>query len=90
MAARLELPPALVNSLLPLLTRSGHIDAAHALLVSQTLLTQERSKSLPVAAFKSGNRQLTLSILDDAAQRWPDAAFVDALLTRLRQGTNEA
>jgi hypothetical protein len=44
----------MVKDLLPLLTRSGGIQIAYTLLVAQSLLTQERSKSRDLSPFKTG------------------------------------
>ena len=82
---QLEIQPALVKTLIPLLTRGGHVESAHAVLSQQGLLSEQRCKSLAVAAFRLGQRETTLRILDDATHRWPNATFVDALLARMQK-----
>lgn len=82
---QLEIQAALVKTLIPLLTRGGHIESALAVLSQQGLLSEERCKSLAVAAFRLGQRETTLRILDDATLRWPNATFVDALLARMQK-----
>ena len=82
---QLEIQPALVKTLIPLLTRGGHIESAHAVLSQQGLLSEERCKSLAVAAFRLGQRETTLRMLDDATHRGPNATFVDALLARMQK-----
>ena len=85
MPLQMEVPAPVVKQLLPMLTKGGHIETAHALLLQEGQLSEERSKSLAIAAFKLGQRETTLTILDDAAQRWPNATFVDALLARMQK-----